>query len=80
MKAMLSTVLVALGLTFGANVFAAEPAGAQPVAAHMEARKGGVERKNGKHKRHAKKGERKGEGKHGKGHRHGRRQHERRER
>ena len=70
MKAMLSTVLVALGLTFGANVFAAEPAGAQPAAAHMEARKGGVEQKNGKHKRHAKKGERKGEGKHGKGRRH----------
>ena len=73
MKTMLSTVLVALGLTFGANVFAAEPAEAQPAAAHVEAKKGGVERKDRKRERHAKKGERKGDRKHHKGHRHARR-------
>ena len=78
MKTMLSTVLVALGLTFGASVFAAEPAAAQPVAAHVEAKKGGVERKDGKRHCHGKKGERKGQGKHHRGHRDARRGHERR--
>jgi Ni/Co efflux regulator RcnB len=81
MKTMLSTVLVALGLTFGATAFAAEPAEVQPAAAHVEAKKGGVERKDRKRERHAKKGERKGEHRHHKGHRHARRhRHERRER